>query len=84
VAATDREYSEIEVRGNHKKPPHLLVVGAGNFFDLDMARHKQEAKRGAQWRLQSPIGEEIVYCNRHDMCFSKTPPGLTGKTSTNG
>jgi len=59
VAAPDREYSEREVRGNHRKPPHLLVVGAGNSFDPGPARHMQEAKRGAQWRLQSPIGKEI-------------------------
>jgi hypothetical protein len=85
VAAPDHEYSESEVQGNQRKPPHLPVVGAGNFFDPGPARHMQEAKRGAQWRLQSPIGEEIVHCSRHDRCFSKTPPGLlTGKTSANG
>jgi hypothetical protein len=84
VAAPDREYSESEVRGNHRKPPHLLVVGAGNSFDPGPAWHRQEAKRGAQWRRQSPIGEEIGYCSRHFRCLSKTPPGLTGKTSENG
>ena len=80
MAAPDREYSESEVRGNHRKPPHLLVVGAGNSLDPGPAWHRQEAKRGAQ----SPIGEEIVYCSRHYRCFPKTPPGLTGKTSENG
>ena len=84
MAAPDREYSESEVRGNHRKPPHLPVLGAGTFFDPGPARHRQEAKRGAQWRLESPIGEEIVHYSRHDGCFSKTPPGLTGKTSGNG
>jgi hypothetical protein len=65
VAAPDREYSESEVRGNHRKPPHLPVVGAGNSFDPSPARRRQEAKRWAQWRQQSPIGEEIAHCNRH-------------------
>ncbi len=69
MAAPDREYSESHVRGNHKKLPHLPVVGAGNSFDPSPARHIHQAKRGAQWRLQSPIGEEIVHCNRHDGCF---------------
>jgi hypothetical protein len=32
----------------------------------------QEAKRGAQWRLQPPIGGEIGRCNRHDGCFLNT------------
>jgi hypothetical protein len=84
VAAPDREYSESDVRGNHRKPPHLPVVGAGNSFDPGPARRRQEAKRGAQWRLESPIGEEIVHSSRHAGWFSKTPPGLTGKTSVQG
>ena len=74
MAAPDREYSECEVRGNHKKPPRLPVMGAGNSFDPCPARHMQEAKRGAQWRPQSPIREEIVHDNRHDMCFLKHRP----------
>jgi hypothetical protein len=41
------------------KLPHLLVVGAGNSYDPGPARLRQEAKRGAQWRLQPPIGVEI-------------------------
>jgi hypothetical protein len=63
------------------KPPHLPVVDAGNSFDPGPARHRQEAKRGAQWQLESQIEEEIVHYNRHARCFSKTPPGMTGKTS---
>jgi hypothetical protein len=82
--APDREYSESEVRGNHRKVPHLPVVGAENSFDPSPARRRQEAKRGAQWRLNSPIGEEIVHYSRRDECFSNLPPGLTGKTSRNG
>ena len=48
-----------DVRGIHRKLPHLPVVGAGNSFDPGPARLRQEAKRGAQWQLQPPIGEEI-------------------------
>ncbi len=51
VVAPDREYSESDVRGNHRKPPHLPVVGAGNSFDPGPARLRQEAKWGALWRL---------------------------------
>ena len=40
--------------------------------DTNPARVRQEAKRGAQWRLQPPIGEEIVRCNRHYWCFLST------------
>ena len=36
------------------------------------ARLRQEVKRGAQWRLQPSIGEEIVRCNRHYGCFLNT------------
>ena len=81
VAAPDREYSESEVRGSHRKPLHLPVMGAGNSFDPGPVRRRQETKRGAQRRLQSPIGEEIVHCIRHDGCFSKTSPRLTRKTT---
>ena len=85
VAAPDRELEEHARSGETTgKLPNLPVVGAGNFFDPGPAQRMQEAKRGAQWRLHSPIGEEIGHCNRHDECFSKTPPGLTGKTSANG
>ncbi len=51
VVAPDREYSESDVRGNHRKPPHLPVVGAGNSFDPGPARLRQEAKWGVLWRL---------------------------------
>ncbi len=53
-------------------PPHLPVVDAGNSFHPGPARLRQEAKRGAHWRLQPPIGEEIGRCNRHDGCFLNT------------
>jgi len=32
-------------------PPHLLVVGAGNFLDLGPAWLKQYAKRGARSQI---------------------------------
>ena len=54
-------------RGSCQMSPHLLAVGAGNSPDPDPARLRQEAKRGARWRLQ-PIGEEIMRCSRHHRC----------------
>ena len=85
VAAPDREPEGLARSGETTgKLPHLLVVGVGNTFDPGPARRRQEAKRGAQWRLESPIGEEIVHSSRHAGWFSKTPPGLTGKTSVQG
>ena len=41
------------------KPPHLLVVRAGSSLDPDPVWQRQEAKRGAQWRVHTQIGEEI-------------------------
>ena len=72
VAAPDREFCENEVRGKYRKPPHLPVVGAGNSFDPGPARLRHEAKRGALWRRQPLIGEEIGRCSRHNGCFLNT------------
>ncbi len=46
------------------------------------ARLRQETKRGAQWRLQPPIGEEIVRCSRYYGCFLNTarPDGIYIRT----
>ena len=60
------------------------MVRVGSSLDPGPVWLRQEAKRGAQWRLRSLIGEEIGNHNRHARCFSTTPPGLTGKTSANG
>ena len=35
VLAPDREFCESEVMGKYRKPPHLLVVRAGNSLDPD-------------------------------------------------
>jgi hypothetical protein len=51
VLAPDREFCESEVRGKYRKPPHLPVVRADNSLDPDPVWLRQEAKRGAQWRL---------------------------------
>jgi len=59
-------------RGRCYNPLHLVVVGARNSRNPGPARLRQEAKRGAQWRLQPPIGEEIVRCSRHYRCFLNT------------
>jgi hypothetical protein len=49
-------------RGRCQMLPHFLMVGARNFRDPGPAWLRQEAKRGALWRLH-PIGEEIVRCS---------------------
>ena len=68
-----------EVRGNQRKPPHLPVVSAGNSFDPGPARLRQESKRGAQWRLRSPIGEEIGHHNRNAWCIFYDTARIDGK-----
>ena len=54
VVAPDREFCKSQVRGKYKEPPHLLVVRAGNSFDLGPVWLRQEAERGAQWRRLRP------------------------------
>jgi hypothetical protein len=51
VLAPDREFCESKVRGKYKKPPYLLMVRAGISLDPGQVWLRQEAKRGAQWRL---------------------------------
>ena len=48
------------------------MVRARNSLDPGPVWLRQEAKRGAQWRLQPPIGEEIGSCSRQDGCFRNT------------
>ena len=48
VLAPDREFCESEVRRKNRKPPHLLMVRAGNSLDPGPVWLRQEAKRGAQ------------------------------------
>jgi hypothetical protein len=50
VLAPDREFCESEVRGEYRKPSHLLVVRADNSLDPGPVRLRHEAKRGAQCR----------------------------------
>ncbi len=70
MAAPERESEELARSGETAgSPPHLPVVSAGNFLDPGPARRMHEAKRGAQWRLQLPIGKEIVRCSRQVGCF---------------
>jgi hypothetical protein len=55
VAAPDRESEELARSGETPgKPPHLLVVGAGNSLDPGPVWLRQEAKWGAQWRRRRP------------------------------
>jgi len=54
VLAPDREFCESKVRGKYKKPPHLLVVRAGNSRDPGPVWLRQEAKRRAQWLRRRP------------------------------
>ena len=51
--------------------PHLLVVGVRNSLDLDSARRRQEAKRGARQRLRRD--REIIPQPPSQVFFNTNP-----------
>jgi len=59
--------------------PHLLVVGAGNSYDLGPVRLRHEAKRGGTAAAAARLGERSCRIRRHMFFF--TPPGMRGTKS---
>jgi hypothetical protein len=56
-------------RGRYKMLPHLLVVTSMTRARLGFSRRLSGERGGGCGR---PIGEEIGYRTRHDMCFLDT------------